>query len=94
VRFTVWVFPSVANLAFSLEILKDWINLIDENGWVAREQILGEEARSKVRLLSNIREATNIVAGPGRIPNPGSQLRKPSNTRHGRDCFHRPIQSC
>ncbi|EIN07794.1 glycoside hydrolase [Punctularia strigosozonata HHB-11173 SS5] len=33
---------------FSLEILKDWIGLIDENGWVAREQILGEEARSKV----------------------------------------------
>ncbi|KAH7915973.1 glycoside hydrolase [Hygrophoropsis aurantiaca] len=32
----------------SLEILKDWINLIDENGWVAREQILGEESRSKV----------------------------------------------
>ncbi|KAF5376548.1 hypothetical protein D9757_008280 [Collybiopsis confluens] len=33
---------------FSLEILQDWIDLIDENGWVAREQILGEEARSKV----------------------------------------------
>ncbi|KIK63875.1 glycoside hydrolase family 63 protein [Collybiopsis luxurians FD-317 M1] len=33
---------------FSLEILQDWINLIDESGWVAREQILGEEARSKV----------------------------------------------
>lgn len=32
----------------SLEILKDWIDLIDDNGWVAREQILGEEARSKV----------------------------------------------
>ncbi|KIK79717.1 glycoside hydrolase family 63 protein [Paxillus rubicundulus Ve08.2h10] len=32
----------------SLEILKDWINLIDENGWVAREQILGDEARSRV----------------------------------------------
>ncbi|KAI5478238.1 mannosyl-oligosaccharide glucosidase, glycoside hydrolase family 63 protein [Pseudohyphozyma bogoriensis] len=32
----------------SLEILKDWVNLIDEDGWVAREQILGEEARSKV----------------------------------------------
>ncbi|THH15032.1 hypothetical protein EW146_g5398 [Bondarzewia mesenterica] len=32
----------------SLEILKDWINLINEDGWVAREQILGEEARSKV----------------------------------------------
>ncbi|KAJ7285598.1 glycoside hydrolase [Mycena rebaudengoi] len=33
---------------FSLAILKDWINLIDDDGWVAREQILGEEARSKV----------------------------------------------
>ncbi|KAJ9094479.1 hypothetical protein QFC21_006018 [Naganishia friedmannii] len=32
----------------ALEILKSWIGLIDENGWVAREQILGEEARSKV----------------------------------------------
>ncbi|KAJ8078522.1 Processing alpha glucosidase I [Marasmius tenuissimus] len=33
---------------FSVEILRDWINLIDDDGWVAREQILGEEARSKV----------------------------------------------
>ncbi|KAL4067531.1 glycoside hydrolase [Scleroderma citrinum] len=32
----------------SLEILKSWISLIDEDGWVAREQILGEEARSRV----------------------------------------------
>lgn len=32
----------------SLEILKDWIGLIDDDGWVGREQILGEEARSKV----------------------------------------------
>lgn len=32
----------------SLEILKSWIDLIDEDGWVAREQILGEEARSRV----------------------------------------------
>ncbi|KAG8896382.1 Processing alpha glucosidase I, partial [Tulasnella sp. 417] len=31
----------------SLEILKSWVDLIDENGWVGREQILGEEARSK-----------------------------------------------
>jgi len=28
--------------------LKSWIDLIDDDGWVAREQILGEEARSKV----------------------------------------------
>lgn len=37
-----------ANTNDSLEILKDWISLIDDDGWVAREQILGEEARSKV----------------------------------------------
>ena len=34
-----------------LEIIKSWINLVDEDGWVGREQILGEEARSKVNLL-------------------------------------------
>ena len=32
----------------SLEILKDWVALIDDEGWIAREQILGEESRSKV----------------------------------------------
>ncbi|KAG6827909.1 hypothetical protein H0H92_010007 [Tricholoma furcatifolium] len=35
---------------YCLEILKSWIDLIDDDGWVAREQILGEEARSKVPL--------------------------------------------
>lgn len=38
----------------SLEILKDWIDLIDDDGWVAREQILGEEARSKVMIIDRI----------------------------------------
>lgn len=32
----------------ALEILKSWFALIDSDGWIAREQILGEEARSKV----------------------------------------------
>ncbi|KAI9012924.1 glycoside hydrolase [Gaertneriomyces semiglobifer] len=32
----------------SLDIINHWIDLIDDNGWVAREQILGPEARSKV----------------------------------------------
>lgn len=32
----------------ALEILKSWFNLIDEKGWIAREQILGDEARSRV----------------------------------------------
>ncbi|KAF3935667.1 hypothetical protein ABW19_dt0206655 [Dactylella cylindrospora] len=32
----------------AMEIVRSWFNLIDEDGWIAREQILGEEARSKV----------------------------------------------
>ncbi|CAG8438177.1 10724_t:CDS:10 [Acaulospora colombiana] len=32
----------------SLDITRYWTSLIDNDGWVAREQILGEEARSKV----------------------------------------------
>ncbi|KAF4221403.1 hypothetical protein CNMCM8980_003465 [Aspergillus fumigatiaffinis] len=32
----------------ALEIVKSWLNLMDEDGWIAREQILGAEARSKV----------------------------------------------
>ncbi|TPX62267.1 mannosyl-oligosaccharide glucosidase [Powellomyces hirtus] len=32
----------------SLDILSHWAALIDDKGWVAREQILGDEARSKV----------------------------------------------
>lgn len=35
----------------SLDIIQSWYNTIDENGWIAREQILGAEARSKVKLL-------------------------------------------
>lgn len=32
----------------ALDIISHWAALIDGNGWVAREQILGDEARSKV----------------------------------------------
>ncbi|KAL4793457.1 glycoside hydrolase [Aspergillus venezuelensis] len=32
----------------ALEIVKSWFSLMDEEGWIAREQILGSEARSKV----------------------------------------------
>lgn len=34
--------------ALALEILESWTRLIDPHGWVAREQILGDEARSQV----------------------------------------------
>lgn len=32
----------------ALEIVKSWFSLMDSDGWIAREQILGDEARSKV----------------------------------------------
>jgi mannosyl-oligosaccharide glucosidase len=32
----------------TLEIIKSWFKLMDEDGWIGREQILGAEARSKV----------------------------------------------
>ncbi|KAJ2309807.1 Processing alpha glucosidase I [Coemansia sp. RSA 2705] len=32
----------------SMEVLRSWFRTMDERGWMAREQILGDEARSKV----------------------------------------------
>jgi len=36
------------DLDLALEVLKSWLALMDSEGWIAREQILGPEARSKV----------------------------------------------
>ena len=36
------------DIDLTLEIVKSWYNTMDDNGWIAREQILGHEARSKV----------------------------------------------
>lgn len=36
------------DLDLALEILGSWLALMDEDGWIGREQILGPEARSKV----------------------------------------------
>ncbi|ESA42431.1 glycoside hydrolase [Neurospora crassa] len=36
------------DIDLAMEIVKSWYNLMDEDGWIAREQILGAEARSKV----------------------------------------------
>ncbi|CAI6338254.1 unnamed protein product [Periconia digitata] len=32
----------------ALEVVRSWFSSVDENGWIPREQILGEEARSNV----------------------------------------------
>jgi hypothetical protein len=63
----------LASSSFSLEILKDWIGLIDDDGWVAREQILGEEARSKVhKFLYMCVPCLHLLQGPSRVPNPST----------------------
>ncbi|KAL8782551.1 MAG: hypothetical protein Q9213_005276 [Squamulea squamosa] len=36
------------DMDLTLDIVKSWFNLMDEDGWIGREQILGHEARSKV----------------------------------------------
>jgi mannosyl-oligosaccharide glucosidase len=36
------------DIDMALEVISSWFALIDEDGWIAREQILGPEARSKV----------------------------------------------
>lgn len=36
------------DIDLTLEIVKSWFNLMDEDGWIPREMILGDEARSKV----------------------------------------------
>ena len=36
------------DMDLALEMVSSWFHLMDSNGWIAREQILGAEARSKV----------------------------------------------
>jgi mannosyl-oligosaccharide glucosidase len=38
------------DMDLALEVVKSWLALMDADGWIAREQILGSEARSKVPL--------------------------------------------
>ncbi|KAG0127972.1 glycoside hydrolase [Tuber indicum] len=36
------------DMDLTLQIVKSWVSLVDGDGWLPREQILGDEARSKV----------------------------------------------
>ena len=69
----------------SLEILKDWVALIDEDGWVGREQILGEESRSKVRALQC---PWLIPVGARRVLDPIPFIRQPTNIIDGSHVVH------
>jgi len=46
------------NLDISIDVLYHWYQLMDKNGWIGREQILGEEARSKVPVEFQIQHST------------------------------------
>lgn len=39
------------NPELSRRVIDSWLSLMDKDGWIAREQILGEEARSRVSSL-------------------------------------------
>ena len=44
------------------DVLAHWLDLINSEGWIPREQILGDEARSKVHTYQPvIRLATDFV---------------------------------
>lgn len=79
----------------SLEILKDWIGLIDEDGWVAREQILGEEARSRVSLVGAIGSPPRLTSPSGTrgIRDPTSGIRQSTDSCDGSHGIHRAPQS-
>ena len=81
--------------ALSLEILKDWINLVDEDGWVGREQILGEEARSRVSASAVILVPCPDAhpAGTKRVSDPSPNLCESTYSRHGRHRFYRKAES-
>ena len=40
------------SLFSSQDVIAHWLDLINEEGWIPREQILGDEARSKVPPVS------------------------------------------
>ena len=75
------------DMDLALETVLSWFDLMDENGWIAREQILGPEARDKVPLefQTQHREYANpptlflvIQAFHARLSNESPYLGNPS----------------
>lgn len=51
-RDQVGAMYKTALISCSLDVVRHWFNLMESNGWIPREQILGDEARSRVCLLT------------------------------------------
>ena len=49
----------------SADILAHWMDLMNSEGWIPREQILGKEARAKVRFLYLNINIYNLQGGQG-----------------------------
>jgi len=47
------------NSQLSMEIIQHWLNLMNHEGWIPREQILGPEARSKVPAEFVVQKSSN-----------------------------------
>ncbi|KAI9612442.1 hypothetical protein KEM48_004175 [Puccinia striiformis f. sp. tritici PST-130] len=58
--------PLLFHLMIFLEILQSWIRLIDWDGWVDRDQLLGEEARSVDGSKDSITDADLAMGNSGR----------------------------
>jgi hypothetical protein len=71
---------SLTDPQLSLDILQSWVNLIDTDGWVGREQILGDEARSKVGVARSSVLTLKLLSGPARVLGAVSFLCQPSHT--------------
>ena len=49
----IMVFMSESSLIYNIQdVIAHWLDLMNVDGWIPREQILGEEARSKVPAVS------------------------------------------
>eukprot|EP01112_Ceratiomyxa_fruticulosa_P004412 TRINITY_DN1496_c0_g2_i1.p1 TRINITY_DN1496_c0_g2~~TRINITY_DN1496_c0_g2_i1.p1 ORF type:complete len:812 (-),score=157.66 TRINITY_DN1496_c0_g2_i1:58-2493(-) len=65
----------------SMEIVAYWFNTMDHNGWIQREQILGDEARSKVPTEFQVQNP--IFANPPTILFPIASMLKRYKEQNG-----------
>lgn len=62
------------DLSLSSQLVKSWFSQLDENGWVAREQILGDESRNKVPSEFQVQDSS--IANPPMLHMPAFIIAK------------------